>query len=93
MSITSPRHPLRLRPILMTTIATMMAAVPPVLGIGPGTETRSPMAAVVLGGLTVSTLLSLIVVPAFYVVSARIKERLWKSKDAPAAPAPAPDHG
>lgn len=72
--------PLRLRPILMTTIATMMAAVPPVLGIGPGTETRSPMAAVVLGGLTVSTLLSLIVVPAFYVVSARIKERLWKEK-------------
>ncbi len=38
------------------------------------------MAAVVLGGLTVSTLLSLIVVPAFYVVSARIKERLWKEK-------------
>jgi multidrug efflux pump len=72
--------PLRLRPILMTTIATMMAAVPPVLGIGPGTETRSPMAAVVLGGLTVSTLLSLIVVPAFYVVSARIKERIWKEK-------------
>src|SRR5262249_47367574 len=55
--------PLRLRPILMTTVATMMAAVPAVLGIGPGTETRSPMAAVVLGGLTVSTLLSLFVVP------------------------------
>lgn len=68
--------PLRLRPILMTTIATMMAAVPPVLGIGPGTETRSPMAAVVLGGLTVSTLLSLLVVPAFYVVTDRMKERL-----------------
>jgi multidrug efflux pump subunit AcrB len=66
--------PLRLRPILMTTVATMMAAIPPVLGIGPGTETRSPMAAVVLGGLTVSTLLSLLVVPAFYVVADRIKE-------------------
>jgi hypothetical protein len=49
--------PLRLRPILTTTIATMMAAVPPVLGLGPGTETRSPMAAAVLGGLTVSTVL------------------------------------
>lgn len=69
--------PLRLRPILMTTIATMMAAVPPVLGLGPGTETRSPMAAVVLGGLTVSTLLSLLVVPAFYVIADRVKQRLW----------------
>jgi len=60
--------PLRLRPILMTTVATMMSAVPPVLGLGPGTETRSPMAAAILGGLAVSTLLSLLVVPAFYVV-------------------------
>lgn len=68
--------PLRLRPILMTTIATMMAAVPPILGIGPGTETRSPMAAAVLGGLTVSTLLSLLVVPAFYVVADDAKSAL-----------------
>jgi hydrophobe/amphiphile efflux-1 (HAE1) family protein len=68
--------PLRLRPILMTTIATMMAAVPPILGLGPGTETRSPMAAAVLGGLTVSTVLSLLVVPAFYVVTDRAKQRL-----------------
>jgi multidrug efflux pump subunit AcrB len=59
----------------MTTVATMMAAVPPILGLGPGTETRSPMAAAVLGGLTVSTLLSLLVVPAFYVVTDRAK--LW----------------
>jgi hydrophobe/amphiphile efflux-1 (HAE1) family protein len=68
--------PLRLRPILMTTVATMMSAVPPILGLGPGTETRSPMAAAVLGGLTVSTVLSLIVVPAFYVVTDRAKARL-----------------
>jgi multidrug efflux pump subunit AcrB len=70
--------PLRLRPILMTTVATMMAAVPAVLGIGPGSETRSPMAAAVLGGLTVSTVLSLLVVPAFYVASDRVKQKLWK---------------
>lgn len=69
--------PLRLRPILMTTIATMMAAVPPVLGLGPGTETRCPMAAAVLGGLTVSTVLSLLVVPAFYVVSDRVRSRIF----------------
>ena len=74
--------PLRLRPILMTTIATMMAAVPPVLGLGPGTETRSPMAAAVLGGLTVSTVLSLLVVPAFYVVSDRVRSKVF-GKSAP----------
>jgi multidrug efflux pump subunit AcrB len=75
--------PLRLRPILMTTVATMMAAVPAILGIGPGTETRSPMAAAVLGGLTVSTLLSLLVVPAFYVVADRMKLRLgFKGEEA-----------
>lgn len=75
--------PLRLRPILMTTVATMMAAVPPVLGIGPGTETRSPMAAVVLGGLIVSTLLSLLVVPAFYVVTDRWKRRSRSEPETP----------
>jgi hydrophobe/amphiphile efflux-1 (HAE1) family protein len=86
--------PLRLRPILMTTVATMMAAIPPVLGIGPGTETRSPMAAVVLGGLTVSTLLSLLVVPAFYVVTSRLKERLGGREEAhPHAPEGAHGHG
>jgi multidrug efflux pump subunit AcrB len=68
--------PLRLRPILMTTVATMMSAVPPILGLGPGTETRSPMAAAVLGGLVVSTALSLLVVPAFYVVTDQAKQRL-----------------
>jgi multidrug efflux pump len=59
--------PVRLRPILMTSIATLMAAIPPALGIGPGTEIRSPMAIAVIGGVFVSTSLSLLVVPAFYV--------------------------
>jgi multidrug efflux pump len=59
--------PVRLRPILMTSIATLMAAIPPALGIGPGTEIRSPMAVAVIGGVFVSTALSLLVVPAFYV--------------------------
>lgn len=79
--------PLRLRPILMTTVATMMAAVPAILGLGPGTETRSPMAAAVLGGLAVSTVLSLLAVPAFYVVSDRIRARVFRrSAEAPAPP-------
>ena len=62
--------PVRLRPILMTAVATLMAAVPSALGLGPGAETRGPMADAIIGGLIVSTLLSLFVVPAFYVISA-----------------------
>jgi multidrug efflux pump len=68
--------PTRLRPILMTTMATMMAAIPPALALGPGAETRGPMAVAIIGGLVVSTLLSLIVVPAFFVVADRVKTRL-----------------
>ena len=65
----------------------MMAAVPPILGIGPGTETRSPMAAAVLGGLAVSTVLSLLVVPAFYVVSDRVRGLVFRGPKVAAAPA------
>ncbi|MFY0522978.1 efflux RND transporter permease subunit [Archangium gephyra] len=68
--------PVRLRPILMTSLATMMAAVPAVLALGAGSETRAPMSVAVLGGLSVSTVLSLLVVPAFYVVADRMKVRL-----------------
>jgi multidrug efflux pump subunit AcrB len=57
--------PIRLRPILMTAVATLMAAVPSSLGLGPGAETRGPMADAVIGGLVLSTALSLVVVPAF----------------------------
>ncbi|HKR62687.1 MAG TPA: efflux RND transporter permease subunit [Thermoanaerobaculia bacterium] len=68
--------PVRLRPILMTTTATMMAAIPPALALGPGAETRGPMAVAIIGGLVISTLLSLLVVPAFFVVADRAKTRL-----------------
>lgn len=67
--------PVRLRPILMTSIATFMAAVPIALALGPGAEIRSPMAIGVIGGLIVSTALSLLVVPAFYVVADRVAQR------------------
>ena len=70
--------PIRLRPILMTATATMMAAIPPALGIGSGAEIRMPMAIAVIGGLVLSTALSLLVVPAFYVVSDRLKTKLKK---------------
>ena len=64
--------PVRLRPILMTSLATIAAAVPTALGLGAGAETRQPMAIAVLGGIIISTLMSLIVVPAFYVLAERL---------------------
>ncbi|MCC6130761.1 MAG: efflux RND transporter permease subunit [Acidobacteria bacterium] len=72
--------PVRLRPILMTSIATLMAAIPPALGLGEGSEIRRPMAIAVIGGLVVSTALSLLVVPAFYLAATRIAEKRGKKQ-------------
>ncbi len=72
--------PVRLRPILMTAVATLMAAVPSSLGLGPGAETRGPMADAIIGGLILSTALSLFVVPAFYVLTDRAKQRLTRKR-------------
>ena len=58
--------PVRLRPILMTSIATVAAAIPPALALGPGAETRVPMAVAVIGGVVISTGLTLVVVPCAY---------------------------
>lgn len=60
--------PVRLRPILMTTVATILGMVPIALGLGAGAELRSPMAVTIVGGLITSTLLSLIVIPVVYTV-------------------------
>ena len=56
----------RLRPILMTTIAMIAGMMPIALGIGAGSEVRSPMAIAVIGGLMTSTLLTLVVVPVIF---------------------------
>ena len=56
----------RLRPILMTTLTTALGLLPLALGIGEGSEVRSPMAITVIGGLLVSTMLTLIVIPVVY---------------------------
>ena len=58
--------PVRLRPILMTSIATIAGALPPALAIGPGAELQRPMALAIVGGMIVSTALTLFVVPAAY---------------------------
>src|SRR5208282_1713918 len=53
--------PVRLRPILMTSVATVAGAIPEALNFGPGAETRIPMAISLIGGVTLSTLLTLFV--------------------------------
>jgi HAE1 family hydrophobic/amphiphilic exporter-1 len=58
--------PTRLRPILMTSLATIVGAIPAALTWGPGAETRRPMAIAVIGGVFLSTLLTLYVVPCVY---------------------------
>lgn len=66
--------PQRLRPILMTSFATLAGAIPPALALGPGAETRIPMSVVVLGGVLISTLLTLFVVPCAYSLMARLEK-------------------
>ena len=65
--------PVRLRPILMTSVATVAGAVPAALGLGPGAETRAPMARGIIGGIVLSTLVTLILVPVFYVLVERLR--------------------
>jgi len=56
----------RLRPILMTTLTTILAMIPMAMGTGEGAEMRAPMAITIIGGLTSSTFLTLIIIPIFY---------------------------
>jgi multidrug efflux pump len=60
----------RMRPILMTSIATIMGAVPLVVAGGPGSASRATIGIVVIAGVAFSTLLSLFVVPSFYTLLA-----------------------
>ncbi len=95
--------PLRLRPILMTTLATVGGMFPIAAGIEAGSSTQAPLGTVVIGGLLCSTLLSLIVVPTLYLwVANTIEPRLERGRRArdgrariapePSAPAPSPTH-
>jgi HAE1 family hydrophobic/amphiphilic exporter-1 len=65
--------PVRLRPILMTSVATVAGAIPAALGLGPGAETRAPMARGIIGGIVLSTLVTLVLVPVFYVLIERLR--------------------
>ncbi len=67
---------IRLRPILMTTLTTLFGMLPLALGLGQGSELMRPLAVAVVGGLTVSTFLTLFVVPSAYIIFNRAAENL-----------------
>ena len=69
---------LRLRPIMMTTLSTLLGMVPVALGLGAGAEIRQSMGVVLIGGLVTSTLLTLVVVPLMYLLTEEWKERRRK---------------
>jgi hydrophobic/amphiphilic exporter-1 (mainly G- bacteria), HAE1 family len=73
--------PVRLRPIMMTTIAMILGMLPSALGTGEGSGFRSPISIATIGGLITSTLLTLVVVPVSYLILARTVERMkaWRS--------------
>ncbi|MGL4943601.1 MAG: efflux RND transporter permease subunit [Thermoguttaceae bacterium] len=70
--------PVRLRPILMTAIATIAGMIPVLIGAGDGGETRSPMGAAIIGGMVTSTILTLIVIPVVYtIVDDNVRNVAW----------------
>jgi len=85
----------RLRPILMTTATTVLGLVPMALGIGEGSELQAPLARVIIGGLTASTLITLLLIPALYYIfedlgeraKARKKNRIQKISNPQTSPA------
>jgi HAE1 family hydrophobic/amphiphilic exporter-1 len=72
--------PMRLRPILMTTLATLGGMLPIAIGLEQGSQTQAPLGTVVIGGLITSTMLSLIVVPTIYLLVARHVEPRFAPK-------------
>jgi HAE1 family hydrophobic/amphiphilic exporter-1 len=78
--------PVRMRPVLMTATAMIFGALPSALGIGPGAESRAPMAVAAVAGMISSTVLTLIVVPVFYLglddLAAWLRRKVWRESPA-----------
>jgi HAE1 family hydrophobic/amphiphilic exporter-1 len=88
--------PIRMRPVLMTAIAMIFGALPAALGIGPGAETRSPMAVAAAAGMISSTALTLLVVPVFYLAfddaADWMRAKIWRRPPKAAVHPVAPPH-
>jgi multidrug efflux pump subunit AcrB len=84
----------RMRPILMTTITSVLGMLPLALGLGEGTEMMQPLAVTVIGGLSVSTLLTLLVLPCAYLVvhgiAGALRRAVVGAPQAKEAPQPSP---
>ncbi|HEY6994631.1 MAG TPA: efflux RND transporter permease subunit, partial [Xanthobacteraceae bacterium] len=70
----------RFRPIMMTTLAAMLGAVPLVIATGPGSELRRPLGITIVGGLLVSQLLTLYTTPVIYLLLDKLHRRLWGAR-------------
>ncbi|MGY5779982.1 efflux RND transporter permease subunit [Rhizobium sp. LEGMi135b] len=78
----------RFRPILMTTLAALMGAIPLIIATGPGSELRRPLGITIVGGLVVSQVLTLYTTPIIYLMLAKLHAK-WSPKAQPVAPVPA----
>src|SRR5205085_8552769 len=81
---------IRFRPIMMTTMAAMLGAVPIALGKGAGGEARQPLGLVVVGGLLFSQLVTLYLTPVFYTYMAQFQAWLQRRRTVESAPVPVP---
>jgi HAE1 family hydrophobic/amphiphilic exporter-1 len=83
---------IRFRPIMMTTMAALLGAVPIALGYGAGGEARQPLGLVVVGGLLFSQLVTLYLTPVFYIYMSAAQDRVraWKSRRGKKVHEPAP---
>jgi HAE1 family hydrophobic/amphiphilic exporter-1 len=82
----------RFRPILMTTMAALLGAVPMMVGTGVGSEIRQPLGYAIVGGLALSQILTLYTTPVVYIYLDRLQSRLFRQQThttSDAQPAPA----
>ena len=77
--------PVRMRPVLMTALSMIFGVLPAALGIGPGAETRAPMAVATAAGMFSSMLLTLLIVPLFYLTLERLRDHFFAWRKAGAA--------
>ncbi|MCA8094915.1 efflux RND transporter permease subunit [Burkholderia anthina] len=84
---------LRFRPILMTTFAAMLGALPMLVGTGTGSELRRPLGLAIIGGLALSQILTLFTTPVVYLLFDRLAARMRRRREAAAPGDAAPDGG